>query len=199
MISRPNSLKSLKKLTAQYPGTEEVYELIDSLDAIANDQYSAIAAAALLDGALKQALIKNLIVPEDLGEGDLFNSGAPLRAFSAKIKMGFALGLYGPKTRKDLDLIRDVRNSLAHAMVRLDFDTEQVANVCRRITLVDRVARTSGKIDFSRMALANVYLLSTNWLTMSFDAFGRLGCYPEPSKDTDNYGLQAALLDAIAQ
>ncbi|WP_315792365.1 MltR family transcriptional regulator [Bradyrhizobium sp. SZCCHNRI1002] len=45
----------------------------------------------------------------------------PLRSFSAKITMGFALGLYNEKVEHDLNVVRIVRNAFAHSKKLLDF------------------------------------------------------------------------------
>jgi len=52
----------------------------------------------------------------------LFGGDAPLATFSSKIKLAFALGLITRKTRRQLDVIRQLRNDFAHARGALDFD-----------------------------------------------------------------------------
>jgi DNA-binding MltR family transcriptional regulator len=60
------------------------------------------------------------------GPKDLFGSMKPLSSFSAKIRMGFALRLYGERTFHDLELLRELRNLFAHGKLAIDFDTPEV-------------------------------------------------------------------------
>jgi hypothetical protein len=53
----------------------------------------------------------------------------PLSSFSAKIELGFALGLYDDKLRHPLNMIRDVRNEFAHNMDATSFDHPDVAKL----------------------------------------------------------------------
>jgi hypothetical protein len=57
---------------------------------------------------------------------DLFGPMKPLSSFYAKIRMGFALRLYGERTFHDLDLLRELRNTFAHGKLVVDFDTPGV-------------------------------------------------------------------------
>jgi len=49
------------------------------------------------------------------GPKDLFGSMKPLSSFSAKIRMGFALKLYGERTFHDLELLRKLETFLLTA------------------------------------------------------------------------------------
>jgi DNA-binding MltR family transcriptional regulator len=60
------------------------------------------------------------------GPKDLFGPMKPLSGFSAKIRMGFALGLYGERTFHDLELLRELRNLFAHGKLAIDFNTPDV-------------------------------------------------------------------------
>lgn len=137
MSSDPRSFLSLKKLIARHPEAKEFYEALADTLTERNERSAVLISVSLLEGMLQKALITKLILPEKEGLNDLFGSTAPLRAFSAKIKMGFALGLYGPQTRADLDAIREVRNAFAHSMTPIDFDTPEIINVCNRIKILD--------------------------------------------------------------
>lgn len=137
MSSGPRSFLSLSKLSAQFPDTRAFYEILIDTITDRNARAATLTVVSLLEGALQKFLITKLTIPEKEGPSDLFGSGAPLRDFSSKIKMGFALGLYGPQTKADLDAIREVRNAFAHTMEPIDFDTPEVVNVCNRIVILD--------------------------------------------------------------
>ena len=50
----------------------------------------------------------------------------PLSTFSAKIRMGFAMKLYGERTFDDLELLKKLRNLFAHGRLAIDFNTPEV-------------------------------------------------------------------------
>ena len=200
MTSDPKSYSSLKKFAARHPGSAELFKIMRNLVTETNSRSTALTTGAILEGALKLAIIPKIIIPEKEGEIDLFGHQAPLRALSAKIKMGFALGLYGPQTRADLDSIREVRNAFAHSMPLLEFSTTQVANVCARITLPER-AKLKANLPMGRMGAKARYILSACWLTVSFDSMGEASTWAEPTEDEDpeTVALSEAVTIAIAE
>ncbi|MGO9684145.1 MAG: MltR family transcriptional regulator [Beijerinckiaceae bacterium] len=64
-------------------------------------------------------------------EADLFEDTGPLATFSARINFGYALGLYGKKVKRDLNLIREIRNAFVHSRRHIDFETPEVVELCR--------------------------------------------------------------------
>jgi hypothetical protein len=70
----------------------------------ASDRVAAISATAFLDDSLRVVLRSRFISMGRDWEDRIFSGlGAPLATLSSKIIMGYALGIYGPLTRKDLD------------------------------------------------------------------------------------------------
>ena len=138
MSSQPRSILSLSKLAAKFPEKDAFFDLLVATMTDRNDRAAVLTVVSLLEGALQKSLATKFIA-DDKGKLEyMFGSGAPLRDFSAKIKMGFALGVYGPNTRADLDSIREVRNSFAHTMSPIYFNTPEVENVCKRIIILDQ-------------------------------------------------------------
>jgi DNA-binding MltR family transcriptional regulator len=68
------------------------------------------------------------LTPEE--HDQLFIGTGPLATFSAKIRLGYALGIYGRKTRHDLDVVREIRNAFAHAQKVITFENQEIANLC---------------------------------------------------------------------
>ena len=67
-------------------------------------------------------------------------SGAPLSTLSSKIIMGHALGLFGPLTRKDLDIVRSVRNLFAHTALPVSFINLELDGKCKKLSSPERLA-----------------------------------------------------------
>jgi hypothetical protein len=96
-----------------------------------SDRTAAIVGASFLDDSLGFALTHRFIgLGKDWTDRLFDSANAPLGTFSAKIRLGYALGVFGPKTHADLDRIRRVRNEFAHAARRKSFADTVIANLC---------------------------------------------------------------------
>ncbi len=96
------------------------------------DRGCALYAAAYLDRAISDLLYLSLVENKSV-EKDLFEGTAPLASFSSRIKLAYYLGKLSPSMRRDLDLIRKIRNDFAHSAGNLTFDTEKIANRCKEL------------------------------------------------------------------
>jgi hypothetical protein len=98
------------------------------------DRAAAIVAAAILESTLVEEGIVNRPLPMSNTHRDaLFGGEASFVTFSAKINLGLSLGLYGNKTRSDLNLIRKIRNEFAHHANR-SFEHPEISKHCMLIT-----------------------------------------------------------------
>jgi hypothetical protein len=116
-----------------------------------DDRAAAIVFACMVESALESAITKHFVSsPEHVAR--LFsyqgNEGC-LANFAAKVAIGEALGIFDELMRKDLNVIRDVRNAFAHTQVKVTFDTEAIRLACNEI--VDKV-----EILYYRNAVVNV-------------------------------------------
>jgi DNA-binding MltR family transcriptional regulator len=91
---------------------------------------SVAAMSALLEEQLARAIKLELFLDED-EEAKLFEGTGPLATFSARITFGHALGLYGRKAKRDLNLFREIRNAFVHSQRHIDFKTQVVLELCR--------------------------------------------------------------------
>tara|TARA_R110000796_G_scaffold68403_2_gene156655 strand:- start:49 stop:609 length:561 start_codon:yes stop_codon:yes gene_type:complete len=139
MTSDPKSIQTLKRFAARFPETEQFLGVL--IDAISdpNDRAAVVTSVALLEGAIQRLLVSRLVVSNEATVSDLFGPGGPLRDFSSKIKVAYAIGLVGPKTRGDLDVIREVRNAFAHTMFPVSFEDTEIANAASRVTFAKRI------------------------------------------------------------
>jgi hypothetical protein len=93
------------------------------------DRGAGIVASAVVEEALEFTIKRRLIELSNTRADLLFGRMRPLSSFSAKIELGFALGLYDDKLRHPLNMIRDVRNEFAHNMDATSFDHPDVAKL----------------------------------------------------------------------
>jgi DNA-binding MltR family transcriptional regulator len=87
---------------------------------------AALVAGAFLDNFLAGLILRHLVELTPSEIESLFEPDRPLGSFSAKIRMARALGIFGPKTAHDLNIVRDIRNAFAHGLRRMNFETPEV-------------------------------------------------------------------------
>ena len=92
-----------------------------------------------LEEVLQVSIARRLEPLNETEAKELFRHNGPIATLSAKIAMGRALGIYGRKTRKDLDRVREIRNAFAHSSSDLSFDTPEVSAACADFDLFKRL------------------------------------------------------------
>ena len=111
---------------------------------------SVILAGTLVEDSLRALLISRMAPGVEMDEPkDLFGPMKPLSTFSAKIRMGFALKLYGERTFDDLELLRKLRNLFAHGKLAIDFDTPGVKRAINQFHCHSRDERDPRKRFYS--------------------------------------------------
>ena len=68
-------------------------------------------------------------------------------SFSAKIKIAHAIGVIGDEAKDDLEKIRTVRNTFAHSILEIDFETPEIQAVCKSIKVPAATKAMAPKID----------------------------------------------------
>jgi hypothetical protein len=117
----------------------------DELEAIeeiyaADDRAAAIVGASFLETRVEAALRTKLI--DDM-KNQLLNSllrdGGPIGSFATKVQLGFALGLYGPETIRDLlGGVSKIRNAFAHKIALKSFEAASIKSRCQNLKLIER-------------------------------------------------------------
>lgn len=131
---RPPPLRSPSQLTGASP---TVYEAEQTLNSLATGESRAVAilGGAYVERALRTAITKHLRPIDELESYNTFEDGGngPLSSFSAKIALGFVLGIYGEQTKGDLETVKKIRNIFAHSMLTLTFSTPEIWNLCGQL------------------------------------------------------------------
>lgn len=113
-----------------------------------SDRVCAIMGGAMVDDALMKVIAAALPDPSD--ETALFHDqGAPFGTTKAKIVAGRAMGLFDDATAADLDLIRDIRNQFAHALLSFDFLNAHVEQACAKLSPYPRLNAPLSKRSIS--------------------------------------------------
>jgi len=103
----------------------------------ANPRAIITVGGSLLEYAVEKCVESRFREPQTKEESSLlFSESGLLGTFSEKILIAYFLKLIGPQTKRDLDLIRLIRNVVAHDMNPVSFDeTSEIANRCRELEL----------------------------------------------------------------
>jgi len=97
-----------------------------------SDRGCALIAAAAIDNRLAEAIGKHFVDNKDVSSKVLGQSG-PLATFSARIDVGYLLGLYPLSTHRDLHLMRKIRNEFGHVAEELTFESAAIAGRCSEL------------------------------------------------------------------
>jgi hypothetical protein len=107
------------------------------------DRATALVLGSILEQGLELAILSHCALGWNTPEADaeqkkLFRGGEDgAMTFGVKIRMAFALGIYGPKTRDDIDTTRHIRNFFAHDKGHLTFEDPDVCGLCDRLKWID--------------------------------------------------------------
>jgi hypothetical protein len=149
---------------------DQVVALLSELQNV-SDRVAAISAAAFLDDTLGAALLARFVTMGVTWKDRLFSSeNAPFGLFYSKTVAGYALGLFGPNTYAELNIIRKIRNEFAHTATPLQFSDALIIALCAKLnaqpveglgTLLPM--ETGPKVDYVR----TVYAIATRLLNQA--------------------------------
>jgi hypothetical protein len=102
----------------------------------ANARSAIIVGGSLLESSLEATLKIAFREPASKEEqGILFSDTGILGTFWQKIWAAYFLKIIGPVARRDFDLLRLVRNEVAHNANPVTFETPEIANRCRELKM----------------------------------------------------------------
>ena len=130
MIDSVQSFLSL--LSPEKLQITELFELITVLSS-ESDRGCSLMAVAYLDVELER-LLKAFLVDDVKVVNELFNHTGALGTFSSRINLAYALGLISKSSRRNLHLLRKIRNTFAHVHLRVDFNDNTISSRCHELT-----------------------------------------------------------------
>lgn len=139
------------------------------------DRGAALYAAAHLDGLLEMCL-RGFLVDDPQVADSTFNGTAALASFSARIDMAYLTGLVSATVRRELHIIRKIRNDFAHSSRALHFADEPIASRCRELTRATLAKSPRSRYIHSVMSVGGI--LDATLLSLRLDSSRR--CLPSP-------------------
>lgn len=138
---------------------DEVMEFRSSLSP-ETDRGCALMAAAFLDSEL-ELLIRSCVVDDRGVSDEVLGQAKPLGTFSSRIDVAYLLGLISLGARRDLHLIRKIRNEFGHVHHPLSFTDQAIASRCRELSFSLRDERDPPRKRFISSAVGVLAIIHT--------------------------------------
>jgi len=171
-------------LKASYDELTPLFEEMQN----ASDRVAAISCAAWVDDSLGAVLSKCFVEMGADWNNRIFNNAtAPLNSLSSKITLGYAMGLFGPLTCADLNIIRSVRNDFAHRAAPISFSEAEIAEKCKKLTSPFRMsAGITGAIPTTPPPEPKrLYIRASQRISFDLIGWSRANQPPRPSFPAD--------------
>jgi hypothetical protein len=125
----------LKMLQRKPPSKNILQTITNVMAGDTDDRATAILAAALVETSLigPIAIISG---NEAEIERHFWKRSGRWSTFDRRIKEAANLGIIGPQTTSNLDIIRGVRNAFAHSLSEVHFTTPEVERACSLLKLI---------------------------------------------------------------
>lgn len=128
-------VRSLRHLTRNFEETDHIDQNPDFARALKRlpalvPRETAIVGVHLVEIMLERGLRRRFshLTKKELQE--LFEGFGPLSSFSAKIKVAYAIGMIPSSVKKDLEIMKEIRNAFAHSFTKLDFNQPDIREIC---------------------------------------------------------------------
>lgn len=116
---------ALRKLSRKLPAAPEIENIMDSLRD-GSDMSVAITATSIVEASLERLLTKKFKIKNKRLVGQIFHNRGPLSEFYSKILIANAFGIITSNMANELNSLRAIRNTFAHAKMPLTFSHELI-------------------------------------------------------------------------
>jgi hypothetical protein len=149
---------------------KDLRAIFTQLESGDDDRAAITVAASLIEYALELTIASRLRVPANKKEEDslFLDANGLFPTFSAKIGGAYFLKIIGPDARRELDLIRSIRNQAAHDMNLISFETTQeISSRCRELRFVRDSVVGPEPTELRRRFLVVAAFFATNLMMRS--------------------------------
>jgi hypothetical protein len=110
--------------------------LTDSHDDL-EDRAIGLVFSGVVERKLEKEIARRFVALKGSKYKELFGTNGTLIGFLSKIRVAYALGIFGEKTFSDLNKIREIRNVFAHTLHPVKFSNRRIAQHCKSLKLAD--------------------------------------------------------------
>jgi hypothetical protein len=125
--SRGVKKEKLRHLSTRQTTAEEARAVNHALLAAGSPIAVAILGAVLVEHDLERVIRRRLSIRDDEDWEALLDERGPLSTFHRKIEMAYVLKIIDKPTRRNMDIIRAIRNAFAHSKRTIGFDNPLIA------------------------------------------------------------------------
>lgn len=128
MSKNSKSITALKAyISSDNKNTDEIFDGLEG----ETDRAAIIIASAFVEDSLWNVLdAHSRSGMSKAQENEIWGSQGVIGTFSAKIKVAYAFGWIDERTKRQLNILREMRNACAHAQMPVTFKTKELADVC---------------------------------------------------------------------
>lgn len=138
MAKDPSYIRNFRAIARADPTFEHLEALEKELYSSNSDRATVVMSGSFVEASLERLLLSKM--RNDLNGADkqkLFEYEGAAGTFSSKIILAYAFNVIGKHTRHDLDIIRLLRNEVAHSKMPFNFKAPEVRAVCDQFRIVE--------------------------------------------------------------
>jgi DNA-binding MltR family transcriptional regulator len=107
-----------------------------------------ITTAAIFEKMLEFMIVLNFGAMPNLSDFNaMFQYPGPLASFAAKINLCFLIGHLPAGLKHDLDIVRDIRNSFCHSLLKRSFSDHDIAQACGELKYGKGIGKPGGTME----------------------------------------------------
>ncbi len=195
MVNQPAYLANLKAYgRARWKDDAEAIATAREITNNESDRGAIILVSTNVEDMLEYKILERLpaLLEDEPARKAMFELDGPIASFSRKLHMAYAMGIVNKHYRKQIDLVREIRNACAHSRLPVALEVPAIADAVRHL-IADTYEHL---VDRSPKALRNAFVIKcmmlSNYISSGeeadgFDAILRAyrkhgGYLPDPSQ-----------------
>lgn len=109
-----------------------------------SDRSAAIIGATIVENWLELAIKTKLRQPTPERRQtkknleDIFRPSGPFGPFSTKIQFGYLIHLFDEIVSRELETIKNIRNTFAHKLSVKDFETQKISDLSKNLKIIEK-------------------------------------------------------------
>jgi len=128
-------VSALGRLSRERPSVQDINDAMEELKT--DGARGAVAlGSALIEDVLQACIMLSMVTLTSSEIDELFSGQSPIASFSARVRVAYALNIFGRKTRSDLNTVREIRNAVVHAKKSFTFDTQAVKDAVNNMNCI---------------------------------------------------------------
>lgn len=135
MVDQPAYLKALKAYARVQYGDDSMAESVLAELRDESDRGAVILAATSIEDMLEFSIGLRMtpLETDATARAEVFGARGTLSSYANKTLIAYALGIIDKSTKKEIDLIREIRNACAHSRLPISFKVRQLQDAAKAV------------------------------------------------------------------